>query len=65
MFAVLPCVNDVFGTSATTDALYEKLAEPIIEGVTEGTNGESCRALGSIGLYDTRCLQKQPKQYLS
>ena len=49
----------------TTDTLYEKLAEPIIEGVTEGINGESCRALGSIGLYGTGCLRKQPKQYLS
>ncbi len=41
MFTALPCVDHVFGTSATTDTLYNKLAKPIVEGVMEGINGES------------------------
>ncbi len=41
MFTALPCVDHVFGISATTDTLYKKLAKPIVEGVMEGINGES------------------------
>ena len=36
--------DHVFGTSVTTDHIYQKLAEPIVEGVMEGINGEGDRS---------------------